>query len=52
MTDPSIDIRELLDVAVELTQAAGDHTLRYYGHLVDYDAKGDGPALSGPWHPG
>jgi histidinol phosphatase-like enzyme (inositol monophosphatase family) len=40
------EIRELLDFAVELARAAGDNTLRYYGHLVDYDAKGDGSPVT------
>jgi len=43
--DPA-EIRELLTVALELAQAAGDHTLRYYGHMVDHDAKGDGSPVT------
>jgi len=47
VTSPAAEeIRELLDVAVELARSAGDHTLRYYGHLVDYDAKGDGSPVT------
>lgn len=46
MTSATEEIRELLTVAVELAQAAGNHTLRYYGHLVDYDAKGDGSPVT------
>lgn len=46
MTSPSNEIQELLDVAVELAHAAGDHTLRYYGHMVDHDAKGDGSPVT------
>ena len=46
MTSTPEEIRELLDVAVELAEAAGNHTLRYYGHLVDHDAKGDGSPVT------
>lgn len=40
------EVRELLDFAVELALAAGQHTLRYYGHRVDHDAKGDGSPVT------
>jgi myo-inositol-1(or 4)-monophosphatase len=43
---PTAEVRELLDFAVELAHAAGDHTLRYYGHLVDHAAKGDGSPVT------
>ena len=46
MTAQAAEIQELLDVAVELAQAAGDHSLRYYGHLVDHAAKGDGSPVT------
>ncbi|HKJ01698.1 MAG TPA: inositol monophosphatase family protein [Longimicrobiales bacterium] len=46
MTARPQEIREFLDVAVELARSAGDHTLGYYGHLVDYDAKGDGSPVT------
>jgi histidinol phosphatase-like enzyme (inositol monophosphatase family) len=45
-TPPPREIRELLALAVELAHAAGDLTLRWYGHLVDYDAKGDGSPVT------
>lgn len=38
--------RELLDFARELAEAAGQVTLRYYGHRVDHDAKGDGSPVT------
>lgn len=44
---PSSDeIRELLDCATTLAHEAGDLTLEYFGHLVDYDAKGDGSPVT------
>lgn len=43
---PTAEVRELLDFAVELARAAGDHTLRYYGHLVDHAPKGDGSPVT------
>jgi len=43
--DPD-EIRALLDFAIQLAHEAGDHTLRYYGGLVDYDAKGDGSPVT------
>lgn len=48
MTDtPSLDeVRELHDFAVSLAHEAGDLTLQYFGHLVDYDAKGDGSPVT------
>jgi histidinol phosphatase-like enzyme (inositol monophosphatase family) len=35
-----------LDFAVELAHLAGRHTLRYYGHRVAHDAKGDGSPVT------
>ena len=46
MTSSTEETREFLEVALDLAQAAGDQTLRYYGHLVDYDAKGDGSPVT------
>lgn len=43
---PTSEVRELLDFAVQLAHAAGDHTLRYYGPRVDHDAKGDGSPVT------
>lgn len=40
------EVREYLDFALELARLAGDHTLTYYGHRVDYDAKGDGSPVT------
>lgn len=40
------EIRGLLDVAVGLARRAGDLTLRYYGHVVQSDAKGDGSPVT------
>ncbi len=38
--------RELLDFAVTLARLAGDHTLQYFGGVVDHDAKGDGSPVT------
>jgi histidinol-phosphatase len=43
---PAIEVRELLDFAVELARAGGDHTLRYFGHRVDHSIKGDGSPVT------
>lgn len=43
---PDAEVRELLDVAVELACSAGDHTLRWFGHRVDHAAKGDGSPVT------
>jgi len=43
---PLDEVREILDYAVDLARRAGDLTLRYYGHLVAYDAKGDGSPVT------
>ena len=43
---PTAEVRELLDFALELARAAGDHTLRYFGHLVDHAAKSDGSPVT------
>ena len=40
------EIRELLDFATAVAREAGDLTLRWYGGLVDYDAKGDGSPVT------
>ena len=40
------EIRELLDFAVELAQDAGALTLKYFGGIVDADAKGDGSPVT------
>jgi histidinol phosphatase-like enzyme (inositol monophosphatase family) len=42
----SVEVRELLDFATKVALEAGDHTLRFYGGLVDYDAKGDGSPVT------
>ena len=46
MTAADREIRELLDTAVELSHEAGRHTLRYFGPMVDHQAKGDGSPVS------
>lgn len=48
MTPPASpdEIQELLEFATELAHEAGALTLRYYGGLVDYDAKGDGSPVT------
>ncbi len=44
---PSSDqVRELLDFATLLAHEAGALTLRYFGGLVDHDAKGDGSPVT------
>ena len=40
------ELRELLDFAVSLARLAGDHTLKYFGGVVDHDAKGDGSPVT------
>jgi len=40
------EVRELLAFAVQLATAAGDHTLRYYGHRVDHAPKSDGSPVT------
>lgn len=40
------ETRELLDFAISLAREAGDLTLRYFGGLVDHDAKGDGSPVT------
>ena len=40
------EIRELLDFAIELAHEAGALTLRYFGSIVHYDAKGDGSPVT------
>jgi histidinol phosphatase-like enzyme (inositol monophosphatase family) len=48
MTGPATpdEIQELLELATELAHEAGALTLRYYGGLVEYDAKGDGSPVT------
>jgi histidinol phosphatase-like enzyme (inositol monophosphatase family) len=43
---PAAEVRELLDFAVGLAHAAGDHTLRWFGRQVDHAAKGDGSPVT------
>jgi histidinol-phosphatase len=40
------ELRELLELATDLSHEAGALTLRHYGGLVDYDAKGDGSPVT------
>lgn len=40
------EVRELLDFAIELAHEAGDLTLRYFGAVIDHDAKGDGSPVT------
>ncbi len=40
------EIRELLDFATTLAKEAGDVTLKYFGGIVDHDAKGDGSPVT------
>ena len=42
----SYHVRELLDFATNVAQEAGALTLRYFGGLVDHDAKGDGSPVT------
>ena len=42
----SNEVRELLDFATDVAHEAGSLTLRYYGGIVDYDAKGDGSPVT------
>lgn len=42
----SSEIRELLDFATELALEAGEVTLKYFGGVVDHDAKGDGTPVT------
>lgn len=48
MTRPAspTEVRELLGFAVELAHAAGRHTLGFYGHRLDFDAKSDGSPVT------
>jgi histidinol-phosphatase len=48
MTDNArrTEVRELLDFATELAHEAGDLTLRYYGAVIEHDAKGDGSPVT------
>lgn len=40
------EARELLAFATELAHEAGDLTLRYFGAVIDHDAKGDGSPVT------
>lgn len=40
------ELRELLDFATALARLAGDHTMTYFGGVVDHDAKGDGSPVT------
>lgn len=40
------EVRALLDFATELAHEAGELTLRYYGAVVEHDAKGDGSPVT------
>lgn len=42
----TIEVRDFLEFAVGLAEAAGHLTLRYYGHRVDHDQKGDGSPVT------
>ena len=46
MTRDRSEVRELLDFAVDLAREAGDLTLRYFGGIVDHDAKSDGSPVT------
>lgn len=43
---PRAEVRELLDFATQMARLAGDHTLRYFGGVVDHDDKGDGSPVT------
>ncbi len=40
------EVQELLDFATGLAKLAGDHTLRYFGGVVEHDAKHDGSPVT------
>lgn len=40
------EVRELLEFATAVAHEAGDVTLRYFGGIVDHDAKGDGSPVT------
>ncbi len=44
--EASPEVREILDFATELAHQAGAVTLRYFGGLVDSEAKGDGSPVT------
>lgn len=46
MPTNSSEIRELLDFATVLALEAGEVTLKYFGGVVDHDAKGDGTPVT------
>lgn len=45
-TDTAQEVRRLLESATEFALAAGELTLRYFGRVVEYDAKGDGSPVT------
>lgn len=46
MADKNAEVQELLDFATGLALEAGAITLRYFGGIVDHDAKGDGSPVT------
>ncbi|MDH3421694.1 MAG: histidinol phosphate phosphatase, partial [Gemmatimonadota bacterium] len=46
MSAEASEVKELLDFATELALEAGDHTLKYFGGLVDAVSKGDGTPVT------
>jgi len=46
VTTAEAEIKELLEFATDLALEAGDVTLRYYGRVVDSEAKGDGSPVT------
>ncbi|MEQ9400269.1 MAG: inositol monophosphatase family protein [Longimicrobiales bacterium] len=40
------ELRTLLDFATTMARMAGEHTLSYFGGVVDHDAKGDGSPVT------
>ncbi len=48
MTDAptGAELEELLAFATTMARLAGDHTMEYFGGLVDHDAKGDGSPVT------
>lgn len=45
-TTQSDEVRDLLSFATTLAHEAGDITLKYFGGIVDHDAKGDGSPVT------
>lgn len=46
MSDNNDEVQELLDFATGIALEAGAITLRYFGGIVDHDAKGDGSPVT------